>query len=240
MSRLYQCVCPENALLWTRFATQFDVNGARKCENLGRYPGAPRLLTMGDGVNAIPAQLVGRHGVSLAGAQYVDTGIVDPFERTQPFTLFVMESGVGAGCYLISTEDQAQSNRGISITAGQAGRDFLIVSTWATNAILNRATTEIGRISVSHCFTYDGSSSAAGAKVYINGSSLTYNSTAFNNLSATIKNGKSFLIGARHNGAVKSALTTGNLHDAFIFPWELTAQQIQHLYRQCLLDINAA
>lgn len=214
----------------------------RVTENLGRYPGAPRLLTMGDGstANTIPSQRVGAHGIVLGGTQYVDTGIVDVFERTDRFTLFVMESGVGAGCYLLSTEDQAQSNRGISITAGQAGRDFLLTSAWATNAILNRHLIEIGKVVVSHSFTYDGSSLASGLKAYANGSAVTYTSTTFNNLTATIKNGKPFLIGARHNGSAKSALTTGNIHNVYVFPWELSQQQIQHLHRQCMLDVNAA
>ena len=111
-------VSPSKALLWCNFATQFDVNGVRKCANLATAPGAPRLLTMGDGstANTIPAQRVGAHGIVLAGTQYVDTGIVDPFERTDRFTLFVAKTGnVSAAGDLISTRDTAQSDRGISL-----------------------------------------------------------------------------------------------------------------------------
>ena len=230
-------VSPSKALLWCNFSTQFDVNSVRCCENLGRAPGAPRLLTMGAGSGAsMPTQLAGRHGISLNGAQYVDTGIIDPFERTDRFTLFAYASAVTTGGDLISSGDDAQNIRGIVLTASGTQYGYLI-NTDASNILSLRSVSVYNTVeSKSYALTYGGSS--ANAAVYLKGSVATI--TTADTLSATVKSGKPFLIGARHNGVNKSERIVGVVHNAMIFPWELTAQQVQYLHRYCLTNINAA
>jgi hypothetical protein len=198
---------------------------------------------MGDGVNAIPAQLVGRHGVSLAGAQYVDTGIVDAFERTDRFTLFCVTSQVSS-IYgqMIATADQAQDYKGFYLANESLNTVavYMFYNSGVNYIQKYKASTVIQRAHHSFALTVDGTSTAAGVRLYDNSKLLALTTVKDTLSTGTIKNGKPILIGARHNGAAKAAFLTGNLHDAFIFPWELTAQQVQYLHRQCLLDINAA
>jgi hypothetical protein len=190
----------------------------------------------------MPTQLTGRHGISLAGAQYVDTGIIDPFERTDRFTLFAAISGAGAAATngtILCSWDTA-SYRGIN---------------WGSNIDLNQlvlTTDLLGNkyVSVQHTVpgygsfhtraaTYSGTSTAAGVALYEHGALVTP-TIAKDTLDGTIKGGNSFLIGGRRASGVKSGRLVGNVHNIFIFPWELTAQQVQYLHRYCLNNINAA
>lgn len=231
-------VNPSNAYLWAEFRTQFDVNGVRKTENMGRHPLAPRLLTLGDGSTAatIPQQITGRHGLVFTGTQYVDTGIVDVFERTDRFTLFACTSG-GTGAVIAST-DQAQSYRGIASILLNNSLYIEVFSTYPTNCIYGNALAYPRRC-VTSALTYSGNSLVSGTSIYIDAISKTIGSTT-DNLNSTIKSGKSFLIGAHHNGAAKATFFTGNIHFAAIFPWEFSAQQVQYLHRLCMTRINAA
>jgi hypothetical protein len=231
------------ALFWSEFRTRFDVAGSRKVENMGKWPGAPKYATMGDGTtaNTIPSQLVGRHGIALTGTQYVDTGIVDPFERTDRFSLFVVTSGIAGSCDIIGTADHANAVRGIILQLSLSDTNiFYAINTYAGNKYISVSAPNTNSKPVtSLCGTYNGSSLAAGSSIYKDGSLRTL-TVAKDTLDATIKSGKSFLLGARHNGAAKSAFLTGNIHFAAIFPWELTAQQVQYLDRLCKTRINAA
>ena len=231
-------VNPSSALLWADFKTQFDVNGVRKCNNLGRYPGAPKYLTMGDGTTAstFPTQLVGRHGISLDGGDYIDTGIVDPFERTDRFTIAVVCSALVDG-NLCDTFDQAVAYRGFGINMTGGVLYHYIISNYGTSNMLYRAVTSNAKPIVSYIDTYDGSSTRVGHNIYYNANLVTTGNLV-DMLSSTIKSGKSYLFGAWHNGAAKGSLLTGNIHNAFIFPWELTAQQVQYLHRYCVTRIN--
>lgn len=235
-------VNPSRAILWYEGGPQFDVNGVRKTANLGQAPGAPKLLTMGNGTTAstFPTQLVGRHGVSLDGGDYIDTGIVDPFERTDRFTLFTVTSQCTTAGYLISSVDVAQSYRGIAVTwASTTMSDVYLINVYSSNAAITRSPVTEHRSLLSHCVTYAGTSLISGIKTYGNAVPVAAN-LQFDSLSATIKNGRSVLIGAHHNGTGKAAFLTGNLHNAMIFPWELTPQQVQYLDRYCKTRINAA
>lgn len=238
-------VSPNSALLWAEFRTQFDVNGVRKCENLATAPGAPKLLTMGDGYTAstIPAQLVGRHGVALTGTQYIDTGIVDPFLQTQPFTLVIcvyarQTNGTSA---LLATTDQAQSFKGINLVFYQYGITMSMLNTVGGNYIQKNFTDVygVGPIHKLIICCYSGSSTAADISISINSTSLTGTSVS-DTLTGTIKNSKPLLLGARYNGTAKTGFLTGEIRFAAIFPWELSANQGQYLDRLCKTRINAA
>jgi hypothetical protein len=242
MSRIYQRVCPANALLWTEFRTQHDLAGKRVTDNLGRAVGAPKTVQLGDGTtaNTIPAQVTGKHGLVFTGTQWVDTGIVDPFERTDKFTLFVathIPSG-SALCDLISSVDANNSNLGYSITS-TASRvvHVYFLNRLTTNGIQSdSAAGKTTGLSTS-CLTYSGSSSATGILIYSNGA-LTSMFASQDNLSATIKSGAPIQLGARYAGASRGAFLVGTMYFAAIFPWELTPQQVQYMDRLVKTRIN--
>lgn len=217
-------VCCQKALLWYEGGPQFDVNGVQKTANLGCAPGAPKLLTIGDGTTAstFPTQLVGKHGVSFDGGDYIDTGIVDPFERTDAFTLVVVISGVGAVCDVIGSVNAADANRGINLVLNNNNTCIPYFINQTSNntyaAVIASVTT---RATNAIAVTYTGTSSASGIKVYVNGESKSL-SVSMDGLVGTVKSGKPFLLGVRHNGADKNRFMTGTMHFAAIFPWELT------------------
>jgi hypothetical protein len=74
--------------------------------------------------------------------------------------------------------------------------------------------------------TYDGSSTAAGVKIYIDGS-LSGTGADFNNLSASILNAKNAVIGAADGG---SNPFTGSLDEVGIWSKVLSAQEVTDLY----------
>ena len=77
-------------------------------------------------------------------------------------------------------------------------------------------------------FSYDGSSNAAGVKLYINGvlQTLTVNT---NNLSQTMQSTISFTIGARDPAAIGQYFP-GQIDDARLYSRVLTATEIHDLY----------
>ena len=85
-------VNPSDALLWLEFGGQYTgSDGKRRIDNLATRADAPANVLCGDGITSstFPTQLTDRRGVSFDGYKYIDTGIVDRFERTDKFTLFV-------------------------------------------------------------------------------------------------------------------------------------------------------
>lgn len=232
-------VCPEKALLWAEFRTQYDLAGVRVTDNLGRAVGAPKTLQLGDGTTAstFPTQLVGRRGFSFDGGDYVDTGIIDPFERTDRFTLFVVTSAMTSINGQILVTYDSVLNSGIRIINNGANTISIYIQDGGYYIHKYNAGVVTPAVSTI-ALTSNGSSTAAGISTYYNnipGLFLTANDIL---TSGTIKNGKSFLIGARHNGAGKIAFLTGNVHAVFVFPWELAAQQVQYLHRYCVTRIN--
>jgi hypothetical protein len=233
-------VNPANAYGWYEFRTQIDINGSRKVENLARHPLAPRYATLGDGATSttFPSQLIGRHGLVFDGGDYVDLGLTDVFERTNAFTLFVCCQINPANTYaLISCEDVAQAYRGIGMTVTSN-----LIALSITNGAGNQAQViapAVGNSLSTFCATYDGSSSTSGMRLYRDGRALTVTSTA-NTLTQTVKSGKPFLVGARHNGAARNIQAVCSMPMAAVIPSEYTPQQVLDLHRRAMTRINAA
>lgn len=233
-------VSPKDALLWLEYGGQY-VNGAGKrvIDNLAERGDAPSTVLCGDGstANTIPAQ--GNKRIVLDGTQYVDTGLVDVFERTDSFTLFVVsaQTSIAAAADMISSLDQNQSYRGIGLSSNADVRYVYLINTIATNAVNVYNSTGFTRATASTCLSYSGSSAKAGCAYYVNGS-LGSLVTSTDNLSATLKNGKPFLIGARHNATNKTALMTGTVHFTAIFPFALSPLQVANLHKYVMRRIN--
>lgn len=229
---------PSDALLWLEFGGIYtDSAGNRVIDNLSTRGDAPARVTCGAGA-ACPTQLSGRRGIVFAGAQWIDCGLVDPFERTDRFTLFACMSGAtSTDSHILSSMDQAQTSRGISLNVRSAtvlaGE---LVNT--TGNLLRLATSGTNmRIVQNIAMTYGGTSLAANSAFYVNGT--VSNATAIGDtLSATVKSGKSFLLGARHNGTNKSTFLTGTMHFAAIFPLAASPLQIANLHKRVMRRIQ--
>lgn len=230
---------PSDSLLWLEFGGIYtDSAGNKVIDNLATRGDAPARVTCGAGA-ACPTQLSGRRGVVFAGAQYIDCGLIDRFERTDAFTLFVLvQAATAASVEFISSQDEAQGNRGIALAAYSRQTYAYITSTYWTNMLLRNTTAGYYNRTVDCiAMTYTGSSALTGVNLYINGNT-TGHGVEINNLSATIKSGKPFILGARHNGAGKSTQYTGNMHFAAIFPLAASQLQLQNLHKRVLKRIN--
>ncbi len=236
-------VFPSDAILWLEFGGQY-VNGAGKTviDNLATMGNAVKTVQCGDGTTAstFPTQLVGKRGLSFDGGDYIDTGIVDPFERTDKFSLFVavsLQSVATIGSYL-STSDTAQSNKGIFTYPYSNNKKMYVflTSQSTTNEIDYYINCNLQSFNT-FCVTSSGSSLASGIKVYDN-AIVGGSSGGTDNLTSTIKNGKPFLLGARHNGVSKTTFYTGNIYFAAIFPRELTPLQVSNLHKKVMKRIN--
>ncbi len=238
-------VNPKNALLWAEFRTKYLLNGLQVTDNLGRYPGAPKTLLMGDGTtaNTIPAKITGKRGLSFIGStNYVNTGIIDPFERTDKFSLFVFSScSTTNTTYTIGNLDNNQSLKGFGLfNIISTGKSYLRIDNMnPPNCIIVSTQAKIGfeRSKNTICATYNGSSLASGCNQYINGANATIIADT-NNLTATIKNGKSVLIGGIWTGTNHTYIYDMEVYFAAIFPWDLTPQQVQYLDRLVKTRIN--
>lgn len=82
-----------------------------------------------------------------------------------------------------------------------------------------------------HCvgFTYDGSSQAAGVKIYVDGEDAT-GSAPSDNLIGTLVNTAELNIGSRQNGAAH--LFRGAVHAAAVWSVSLAPEQMRYLYAQ--------
>lgn len=234
-------VFPSDALLWLEFGGIYtDSAGLRVIDNLATRGDASATVTCGDGTTAatIPAQASGKRGIVLAGTQYIDCGLIDRFERTDAFTLFTVTSNItSASGDIISTIDAGNVARGaaVAFTAPNTVNIHLINDVGSKYISVNAVIAPKAILSI--CCTYDGSSTAAGVRAYVNGESKTL-TIAQNTLTATIKSGKPFILGARHWGSSKTQFLTGNMYFAAIFPLVATATQVNSLHKRVMRRIN--
>ena len=236
-------VNPNNALLWGEFRTQYLLNGLQVTDNLGRYPGAPKTLLMGDGttVSKFPTQLVGRRGLYFPLHSWVDTRIIDPFERTDKFSIFVVFSNGWTSGALIGDPDTVTALvNGIGIFINDATSLGNFIRGHYSDSTIDKNFASGNNILVnSTAIVYNGNSNASGLFSYFN-NILHPEGITFNNLSSTIKTGRAILIGSEYNGSTpdRRPLNKGIVYFAAIFPWDLTPQQIQYLDRLVRTKIN--
>lgn len=242
MSRTIQQVRAENALLYCDFRTQFDYQGKRSVENYGKYPGAPRVVTLSDGTTStkFPSQLVGRHGASFDGGDYaIADGLLAPFDTSSQFTLFVAFSGMNKTTQrtLLTTRASIANNGTHWNWYYYNGYWYVdLANTWSTNHLQVRATATTDSGFGTACFTYSGGAALASCAHYVSGAPNTLTAVN-NNLSATIKGSTYISIGAFNDGAVP---LIGNIHHASVWPYVFTPQQVAYLDQQCRRGINRA
>ena len=86
--------------------------------------------------------------------------------------------------------------------------------------------------------TYDGSQSASGVNVYIDGVESPMKAAGSNNLSLTILNDEKLTIGNQREG-VTDKFYKGEMDDARVYAFELTAGQVDTLYDSFVLSALA-
>lgn len=199
----------------------------RVCDNLAKYPGAPRYLTLGDGVTSttFPTQLIGKHGMSFDGGDYIDTGIVDSFEINSKFTLFIATAGAQACCF--GNYNVPAYGYGLNDLAGGG---ILYGHLYSSIPNLVRVyTSRQGSGIRTAAMTYNGNLVYQGINLFLDGFAAPITVAASATLTGTLKNGKSILIGTLHNNATKTQFFTGQVFFAAVFPFDLTNQQVQYL-----------
>lgn len=164
----------------------------------------------------------------------VGFGNILSFERTDPFSLECWYKGTYAGGFgsLICKQDLGAAPRtGYSMALTNSGADitFLLINTvvGAGNRIQISTTTASMNDDAWHqvIVTYDGSSSASGCNIWIDGIDTAFN-TIYDNLSATIVTTNQLEFGMRNNNNYLS----GTLDECAVYSVALTSDQVAFRY----------
>jgi hypothetical protein len=164
--------------------------------------------------------------LKLDGSSYVDLGDQGRFERTDSVSyggwVKIPKNGSGA---LIARMDDSNAYRGFDCLITQGKLAPHIIHQWPGNALKVNSKKALAADTWQHVMvTYDGSSKAAGIKIYVNGENWEW-TVEQDNLSKTIITEKTLLVGSRHpSGRLK-----GEVDDVRFYPRELTEIEIQQL-----------
>jgi len=175
-------------------------------DSMGLHDGVPSNVTQ---------QVTG--GVFNGTTSKIDLGNNFNFERTDKFTIraSVKRIGVGGTNFIFSKQLSSGNYTGIGIYFDTQNKiQYQLVST-PTNSIQKKTNGAFADVDnfIDIRLTYDGSSTAAGLKLYVNGL-LQASSTSANNLSTSIVNNASFLIGSRDTAlAVNAVIKNFSIQD---------------------------
>jgi len=173
------------------------------------------------------------------------------FERTQAFSVVswvkpnVTRSGVEAGYNIFSKLDHLTPFRGFEFgidwnqeaKLNKSTLKFFLINTFMTNFIDVNGNTDLQNGIWYHlAVTYDGSSTASGTKMYIDGASEAVTAN-YNNLNATTLNNITPRIGSRNAAGV---YMKGSIDDVRVYNRELSATEIANLYASGETKINSS
>lgn len=167
--------------------------------------------------------------VALGGSQYANLGNVLSWERNQPFSwsFWVFAPDRGANQMIISKSLGATTYRGYEIALTPShGIGVVLYNTYNTNALYRYATTPVGSGWHHVVVTYDGSSTAAGVKIYYD-AVLQSLATALDSLSATIQHAGSLNFGRRSDA---SLYFIGLLDEVANYSTELSLAEVEDIY----------
>lgn len=160
------------------------------------------------------------------------------FDGTTPFS----------GCFWANVTSSAPVDQGIMGTIDVSGAIipgwdfefvtfgslvspiFRLINNIGTNLIDVRGTTG-ATVGVTHfvCFTYDGSKSASGVKIYLDGSPVA-TSTNANTLTGSAVSGNPIRLGARKNGAGSTNFLGGTLGYVRLYNRVLSSSEVSTLF----------
>lgn len=179
----------------------------------------------------------GNYSLKFDGSNdWVDFGTSNfAFERTQPFSvsMWVNQNAATAQSTIISRANVSPNFQGwwIRYERATCSYTFYLISSFSTNylAIRTSAVPNYGQFQkwVRVGLTYDGSSTAAGTKFYIDGVAATQTTVA-NTLSAsTVAAGINARMGTLTDDTIDY---NGNLTDVAVYTDVLTAQEIRDIH----------
>lgn len=151
-----------------------------------------------------PAKLVDAplgKALQFRGKTWIDLGNVGDFDSDASFSLsgwIRPQGGVGA---VIAKMDDGNAFRGYDLYAGAGPVSMHIINAWPGNAIKVTTKKKLEKNKWHHVLaTYDGSSAAAGIKIYVDGVNWDWKIEQ-DGLSGTTRTEKTLLIGSRHPGS---------------------------------------
>lgn len=158
---------------------------------------------------------------------YVDLGKVADLERSDSFSFggWIRPAKKSSGAF-IAKMDESSGSRGYDLLI-QANRrvEVHLINQWPANAIKVYAEPKLKPETWHHVFaTYDGSSKAAGVRIYVNGK-LQETKTERDKLSDTIRTNAPLHLGRRNPGQPFH----GEIDDVLIYQRQLTGDEIAKL-----------
>ncbi len=165
-------------------------------------------------------------GLKLDGKSFADLGDVGDFERTDKFSYggWVYATPKTSGA-LVARMGSGADFRGYDILLQGNMVTVHIIHQWPGNAIKVKTKKKLKPKEWHHVLaTYDGSSKAAGVKVYVDGQSWEFD-VEQNGLTDTIRTPESLLVGSRHEGG----LLTAKVDDVRVFSRVLSGVEAKAL-----------
>jgi hypothetical protein len=175
-----------------------------------------------------PLWAAGKHGGAFQcdGGNFLDLGDVADFERNDAFSYgaWVNPEGAANGAP-IARMDDAGGNRGYDLYLVKGQVAVHIINSWPGNAIKVTTKTKLKPGQWQHVFaTYDGSSKAAGIKIYFDGKPQEW-AIEQDRLSATIRTKKPLYVGRRNPGSPFKGL----IDDVRLYPRSLSEAEVATL-----------
>ncbi len=173
------------------------------------------------------------------GSNFVDLGNVGDFERTDSFSYGGwVKPQKGATGALLARMDDGSAYRGYDVLVGDGKISVHIINTWPTNAVKVNSKKRLKADTWQHVFvTYDGTSKAAGIKIYVDGEPWEWDIEQ-DRLTETTKTNKTLLIGSRTPGS----RFKGEIDEVQMFARCLDADEVQSLAKsssvQALLAVE--
>lgn len=181
--------------------------------------------------------------VIFDGGEYVNLGNVLGFERNQTRSIQAWVWTSGTGNYAFAGKMNGTPFTGWSVHVWNTAVYFVLINTWSSNAMEVYAPGAAPLSNWNHILvTYDGTSTAAGVKIYVNGS-LKTNTVTYDSLSATILNAADMYLGAR--SATGSTLNlNGQMCEFAMWDKVLSAAEVAEAYGDKepvnLMDLSTA
>jgi len=179
-------------------------------------------------VHGKAAWIEGKQGRAFKcdGGNYIDAGELANFERTDAFSYgaWIKPQGKAGGAPIARMDDR-NGHRGFDLYASGGKVAVHLINSWPNNALKVTTKASLKPDQWQHVFvTYDGSSKAAGIKIYFDGEPQAWDIEQ-NRLSATIRTDKPLYIGRRNPGSPFK----GAVDDVRIYDRRLTETEVKAL-----------